>query len=247
MTTPIDLLQQAASQGEEPGETQTGHWVQKASGNPDVLGDYKPPIIITDLESAGWEILYDTETREPSLCNGNAVNAQLQVKRANGLPVFTRVVPQEGPWRGNIKCFLHADQPERAKYNAMGFPQCRKATLPNTYQATLHAEHKHRAEWAAIKTDREENERQEERSMQRALLERLARGDLSVVTPMGIDSGVTEAIVDEIIAVELTKDPMNPAFRGPFKGIPRYFCGKCQKNHVETTRMGKSHRKHEVK
>ena len=234
MTTPLDMLQAAATTAEnlEPGSMRTGDFVREAHSSGD--GEYKPPMIISDLSTAGWVLIYDTETREPSLCNRNAVPSQLKELRPNGLSVFTLLKPKEGPWRGDIKCFLHADQPDRARLNDLGFPTCRKATLPNVYQAGLHAEYKHRNEWAAVKEEKEREQDDEDRLIQRELLNRLIGGDTSVVAhPVDIE--------DSAVA----QDPA--VVRGPFPGIPRYFCEKCGQNHVETTKVGRSHRKHERK
>jgi hypothetical protein len=226
MTTPLDMLQAAATTAEnlEPGSMRAGDFVREAHASED--GEYKPPMIITDLATAGWVLIYDTETREPSLCNRNAVPTQLKELRPNGLPIFTMSKPKEGPWRGDIKCFLHADQPDRHELDAMGFPTCRKATLPNNYQAELHAEFKHRLEWSAVKADKERAKQDEDRLIQRELLDRLIKGDTSVVAhPVDI------------------QDPT--VVKGPFPGVPRYLCGKCEQNHVETTKIGRSHRKYE--
>ena len=234
MTTPLDMLQAAAATAEnlEPGLMRVGDFVQEAHSSGD--GEYKPPMIITDLSTAGWVLIYDTETREPSLCNRNAVPSQLKELRPNGLSVFTLLKPKEGPWRGDIKCFLHADQPDRARLDDLGFPTCRKATLPNVYQAGLHAEYKHRNEWAAVKEEKEREQADEDRLIQRELLNRLIGGDTSVVAhPVDIEDSV------------VLQDPA--VVRGPFPGIPRYFCEKCGQNHVETTKVGRSHRKHERK
>ena len=234
MTTPLDMLQAAAATAEnlEPGLMRVGDFVQEAHSSGD--GEYKPPMIITDLSTAGWVLIYDTETREPSLCNRNAVPSQLKELRPNGLSVFTLLKPKEGPWRGDIKCFLHADQPDRARLDDLGFPTCRKATLPNVYQAGLHAEYKHRNEWAAVREEKEREQADEDRLIQRELLNRLIGGDTSVVAhPVDIEDSV------------VLQDPA--VVRGPFPGIPRYFCEKCGQNHVETTKVGRSHRKHERK
>lgn len=160
------LLADTASLG-EPGDVQAGDYVRKPGGE---SADKAAGMVVSDLASAGWSILYDTITREPSTVNNNMKSAQLGVRREDGTLVFTEIKPPEGPRRGNIKCFLHKDQPDRAKYAAMGFAACRKNTLPNQFQAENHARHKHREEWRAVEAEREARERSEDRAAQLAMV-----------------------------------------------------------------------------
>ncbi len=50
---------------------------------------------------------------------------------------------------GTIKCFLHADAPERTVVDKAGLAGkfCRGNHISSDYSKTLHAEHKHRQEW----------------------------------------------------------------------------------------------------
>lgn len=52
---------------------------------------------------------------------------------------------------GEIVCFLHVDAPDRAVIEELGLGaiRCRKHTLPTSYAATIHGQHRHRQEWAA--------------------------------------------------------------------------------------------------
>jgi hypothetical protein len=168
-TTAIDKLI-SDTEALEPGDVQPGLYVRKPASesqeSPEVAG-----MVVSDLESAGYTVLYDRVSREPSIVNNNAVIMQLKQLRDDGTPVFTDIKPVTGPWRGDIKCFLHGDQPERARYTKMGFPVCKKSTLPNQYQAENHARNRHRDEWRAVEAEREFNERKEDREAQRAMME----------------------------------------------------------------------------
>jgi hypothetical protein len=165
MATPIDQLIKD-TQSLEPGDFQAGDYIREpvaeAANKPEVGG-----MVVSDLESAGYTILYDTITREPSYVNNNMLLPQLKVVRDDGSFVFTRAKPSKGPWRGTIKCFLHPGQPDRSRYDEMGFPSCNKASLPNKYQAENHARNRHRDEWRAVEAERETLEREEERQLQR--------------------------------------------------------------------------------
>ena len=214
MVTPVEqLIKDTANL--EPGDIHAGDYIRKPEAETDEAPSV-PGSMITDLKSAGYTTLYDTETRESSLVNNNMLATQLKVKRIDGSLVFTRVQPAEGPWRGNILCFLHEDQPERAKYAAMGFSACRKSSLPNRFQAANHARNKHRYEWKAVEDERAASERREDRQVQRELLRS--------VTPARAVTVATESeplIVPEspIVVVE---DPIEQPL-----AVKSGQCGKC--------------------
>lgn len=165
--------------GEEPG-MKVGDYVREPSieRNDDGTVDWKPGLIVTDLQSAGWTWIYNTKTREPSLCNNNMLPTQLKLKNPDKTFVFTTQKPSRPPWRGKIKCFLHADRPEFAQFADMGLiPQsgsCRKQTIPNEFQLINHMRNKHPQEWAAISKERDDTERREEREERQAILRQLA-------------------------------------------------------------------------
>lgn len=51
--------------------------------------------------------------------------------------------------RGQIKCFLHPESPERPVLNAIGIlNECPAETLGNNYSKRVHAQHRHKQEWA---------------------------------------------------------------------------------------------------
>lgn len=184
---PVDRLM-ADTASLEPGDMQVGDYVRK----PEAEGGDTPEVpgmIVADLVSAGYSYLYDTVSREAYLVNNNMVETQLKVKRSDGTVVFTKTKPARGPHRGTIKCFLHADQPERPKYAALGFAACPKATLPNQYQADNHARNKHRDEWKAVEAEREATERREDRAAQQAMFQRLG----TILTSEAPPPTVTEA------------------------------------------------------
>jgi len=137
-------------------------------------GDDEVPAAIAQasLQSAGWVYLYDTVTHERSICNRNMLQHALQKKRPDGSDVFTVHVPDVGPMRGAHKCMLHAEGPNREHYNDLGFAVCKKSNLRSPYEVRRHMQKRHKAEWAAIQEEREEQRRQEDRDFQRELLGR---------------------------------------------------------------------------
>lgn len=138
-------------------------------------GPLVPPMSIHALQSAGWCILYDTETGEPSTCNNNMKATQLLQKRDNGTLVFTETQPTKPPWRGSVKCFLHPSQPNHQELLQMGFKPCRKATMPNQYQADNHGRNKHATEWKALDDRRQREERTMAQATQNMMAEALAK------------------------------------------------------------------------
>jgi len=167
-TTPLEQLERDTD-SLEPGDLKPGTYIRRPGAETEANPDGLPGTIISDLDSAGYSYLYDTVSRERSVVNNNMKAAQLKVARLDGSLVFTAAKPSQGPWRGIIKCFLHTDQPDRPKYNAMGFSVCSKSNLPNQYQADNHARNRHRDEWRAVEADRERREREEDRRVQQAV------------------------------------------------------------------------------
>ena len=179
MTTSQDPIERLVQDTEDlepthPEVMGRGDYIRSPSETSEDLPE-SAGMVVSDLASAGYSYLYETRTNEPTLVNNNMRAAQLMVTRPeDGSLVFQSKKPSKTPWRGSIKCFLHADQPDRAWYTAMGFSVCRKATLPNQYQADNHARARHKEEWAAVVAARERREREEDREIQRNMANALA-------------------------------------------------------------------------
>jgi len=130
------------------------------------------------MQSAGYVYIYNTRTAERSICNRNMLVAHLRKKRPDGSLVFTTRKPRVGPRRGTLKCMLHPDEPNRSHYDGLGLATCRKANLTSRYQVRRHMEKRHKAEWATIKeeiTNKEKEEAREERKQDRKLQEALLK------------------------------------------------------------------------
>lgn len=134
------------------------------------------PLVIGALASAGYSFIYDTKTGERSLTNRNMLKAQLEKKRDDGSRVFSLRAPKDAkgktikPIRGKIKCILHADDPSRAEFDAMGFASCPKDTIPSPFQLRRHMMTRHKVEWATIEEERQRKEKEEERQFQRSVM-----------------------------------------------------------------------------
>jgi len=113
------------------------------------------PMIVSELASAGYVIVYKVDgqhpdAREPSIINRNSLLQQLTKMLPDGRRAFTTKKPDVPPFRGSVKCLLHADNPDRPQYAALGLPLCDKDNLRNEYQLTQHMRSKHPREYDAI-------------------------------------------------------------------------------------------------
>ena len=88
-------------------------------------------------------ILYRTESGEPVPILGYLEAETLgMLDRVTGKPRFSRV-PVEVPKYPRMLCLLHPDHPQRALWNQMGLPFCRKSSLRTEYQVQSHMRMKH--------------------------------------------------------------------------------------------------------
>ena len=122
-------------------------------------------------QRSGRVTLYDTITGVPSHVLEYLVNGTLRKKRADGTRVFTLMAPKEPPKVGTIKCLLHPNAPDRARFAAMGWEACPRTQIPNQFQLEQHMQSKHRREWAALKREEEQRDKDEQRNYQRGILE----------------------------------------------------------------------------
>ena len=136
---------------------------------------------VTSVTSAGYVWIYNVQTYEPSKCNRNMLGPKLQEKfpaghKLEGKYVWTTTKPGE-PVRGQIKCLLHPDDPNRKHYDELGFATCNKHQLTSPFQRDQHMERRHPVEWKTIEKERLDKEKQEDREYQRGVLETLRRSN----------------------------------------------------------------------
>lgn len=124
----------------------------------------------TQLKSAGYVYIYDTVTRERSLCNRNMLMHNLRKKRSDGSNVFTTVKPAVGPKRGHLKCMLHPDEPGRYHYDDLGLAVCGKSNLTSPYQVKRHMMKRHKVEYATIREEIDTAEKEKDRKLREALI-----------------------------------------------------------------------------
>lgn len=169
-TPPVDTevlleeMQRRAVAAPEPEGLETGEVVSRG----------ETPQVALKATSAGYVILYHTETFEPSRINRNQFRAHLQRRLPNGKLAFTADKPAQAPRRGHVPCWLHASTPERQLYDSLGLATCRKAELRNEFQAERHMIKTHSQEYATIKARLEKLEKEEDRAFQRQMLGAMA-------------------------------------------------------------------------
>lgn len=133
------------------------------------------PIMASHLTSAGYRLVYDTETGQPSRVNANMLPAILRKRREDGSLIFGIRPPKVVPVRAAFKCLLHKDDPNRPHYADLGFPSCPKANLVAPYQVERHMKNRHRNEWETIEKERQATRESEKWALEKVILERAAR------------------------------------------------------------------------
>jgi hypothetical protein len=123
------------------------------------------------IGSAGYVYVWDNRTGERSTINSNMLKTQLGKKRPDGSRVFTTIDPKIPVKRGNLKCMLHAKDPNRAHYDELGLPVCRKDNLTSVYQVKRHMQKRHPQEWATIQEEITRKEKEEDMELRRAVLQ----------------------------------------------------------------------------
>lgn len=192
----IEQMMRDAAAVEEPGTVRPQDILHKGDET------LAAPMMVSSLISAGWVEVWDTQNFERSIVNRNMLPAQLKKKRLDGSLVFTTINPGRSPRRGGLRCYLHADDPQREHYDSLGLAVCGKSNLTSQFQRKRHMQRRHKDEWETIEEERERKEKAEDREFQRSLLA-AATGRMSEPAP--VPSGYEQAVaVDE---AEITQAP----------------------------------------
>ena len=159
----VELIEEAES-APEPGSFNRRQVIHSPSDA------FPIDVQVSSLESAGYAYVYDNITGDRSVINRNMLEQQLSKLRPDGTRYFTTVKPTVTPKRGELKCLLHKDDPERWQYDEWGFAVCNKSNLVSEFQVNRHVQIRHRMEWQTIYEERQVKEKEEERDFQRQLL-----------------------------------------------------------------------------
>lgn len=189
MTTMKELVDQSnATVDDSPGPAPEPGMEDPVVNTPSA--DEPFPAMIKVDSSAGWTWVYRTDTGEPVHINGNMKPGQLakrfpqQHPTLAGKLAFTDRDPGIRPKAGQFKCELHIESPERAEYEEMGLPACKKSNLINRFQVTQHMKKSHKTELGAITQVREDLIADEDRQVRRAIIATAAGAATVVAEPV---------------------------------------------------------------
>ena len=73
--------------------------------------------------------------------------------------------------RGELKCFLHDDEPNRKQYNSMGLIHCAKSNLLTELDRERHMRYRHPRAHATLENERVREDREADRLERMALTE----------------------------------------------------------------------------
>ena len=184
-------------------------------------------IVLEDVDSAGYKVVYHTVTREASVVNGNMLESQLSKMTTltdpdgtvRNIRAFTTRAPETWnppappPDRGTLLCIFHKDAEMYDHYKTIGiFPMptttgyCPKSNMVTLMDVRTHAQHRHKNEWESVEADRTATIEAEEREIRRMTVENLRAERLereSTAAPVAVapEQPVVEPETGEIVPV----------------------------------------------
>ena len=153
------------------------------------------PVVLNKVSSAGYLYLWDTETKERVPILYYMLPQQMRKKRADGQFRFSGTKPVGEPWKGTTKCLLHKDNPQRAYFDSIGYRVCKKENIASSHALTQHMRLKHPQEWKQIEDERAKKEKEEDRNLQRAILENITKPQ---VIPKVVESKPEDRVLDPV-------------------------------------------------
>lgn len=186
-----------------------------------------------------------------------------------GKHCWTAIEPSEPPWRGTATCPLHVSRPERAAFDELGYPRCTYDLGANEMEAQRHLRKKHPSVFRMMNELTEAGDKKAEassRGMLQQILAKLAGMDeveepvpdtkiLDEPTPLVetfTDSSATDITTEVHLDIgtttwtEMDAGDLTPAPVAVGTEANKYFCGKCEKNHVAGSGIGWRHRKRKI-
>lgn len=145
------------------------------TGDGEVDGVLAEPMGITST-AEDKVVLYHAETGEPREILVNMLRKTLQKKLPNGRPAFS-TTPVKEYQLGNVKCFLHPESELRPLMDQLGIDTvCMSAHYKNRVEMEARAKNSHRREWQVYQEWKVEQEKEEDRAFQRAMLQQMTGG-----------------------------------------------------------------------
>ncbi len=135
-----------------------------------VLDRGETPMVMT-VEDEGIVTVWERQTgRGIKVLRYMLPDLLKRSKNSDGSMRFTTINPGITPAHGILKCFLHPDGPNRAHYNELGLPVCKKENITAPYMVEMHMKKRHPSAWNIIDQERKAAKEQEERDFQRSLM-----------------------------------------------------------------------------
>ena len=159
----VEEMMRDAEEAAEPGELKPGVAIGQNDGM---------TMTVSELQSAGYVYVYNTKTGNRSVVNRNMLQQQLEKRHEDGTFAFSTRKP-EGVITpvGTLNCFLHANDPERERYNKMGLVTCAKEGFFNELDRERHLRYRHPRANATLESERIREDREAERLERIALTE----------------------------------------------------------------------------
>ncbi len=159
----IEEMLRDAEEAGEPGDMVEGQVIGRSEG---------ATLTTSQLQSAGWVYVYNVQTGSESVINRNMLPQQLEKRHADGSYLFSTQRPANASRpNANVKCTLHPDGPDRAKYDGMGLIVCEKDNLLTDMDRDTHVKRRHPRAWATLEGEERRQEREDTRTDRRAMME----------------------------------------------------------------------------
>lgn len=156
------------------------------------------PLRISELRFKGYVEVWDSVTGVQSLQPWWLMWQTMRKTRPDGSLVFTRVNPQIAPDYGeDLFCPLNPQAPEHGQLKRMGFRPCTKQHIPNQDAVNRHLRGHNQRASTALELAKVDRIRDEDRAMQREMLDALTKAAVQGVTAsqaeaVGINAETTE-------------------------------------------------------
>jgi len=159
----IEEMLRDAEEAGEPGDMAPGQVIGRSEAS---------TLTTSQLQSAGWVYVYNMQTGSESVINRNMLQQQLEKRHADGSYLFSTQRPANASRpNATVKCTLHADSPDRAKYDGMGLIVCDKDNLLTEVDRDNHVRRRHPRAWATLEGEERRQEREDTRTDRRAMME----------------------------------------------------------------------------
>ena len=181
-----------ADEGREvvpPGYMKAGEILNRPSE------DQPAPMRVSDLAFKGYVEVWDTQTGIQSLQPRWLLWQALRKIRPDGSLVFTRVNPKIAPNHGaDLRCPLNPASPDYPRLKAMGFKQCTKQHIPHQDALMRHVKKSHVRAWDAMEREREDRQREEDRQLQRDMLQAMTSAAVKGVAASQAPAGARQSV-----------------------------------------------------